>query len=164
MNKKKKAFDWGGWVNWAPKVRLLAAPWHDLTNTFLKTTPQQENGFDCGVFTCQILRAVSRGDQTFVFSQKDMSYLRRRMIWEIGHAKLRDGYSWWSLTLIHAIAFRFAFVALWDISQSHCFITRYLRDLLIVLYILCTSSVSFHPPSPRTGCNITGTIIAFLLP
>ncbi|PPQ63528.1 hypothetical protein CVT24_004756 [Panaeolus cyanescens] len=76
LNKKKKPFDWDGWVDWAPE-----------------TTPQQENGFDCGVFTCQILRAVSRGDEEFAFSQKDMPYLRRRMIWEIGHAKLRDGYT-----------------------------------------------------------------------
>jgi sentrin-specific protease 1 len=72
-NKKKKPFDFTGWENYAPD-------W----------TPQQENGFDCGVFTCQFLEALSRGEESFIFSQKDMPYLRRRMVWEIGHASLRD--------------------------------------------------------------------------
>ncbi|PPQ98266.1 hypothetical protein CVT26_013534 [Gymnopilus dilepis] len=73
MNKKKKPFDFTGWTDWAPE-----------------TTPQQENGYDCGVFTCQFLESLSRGEENFNFSQKDMRYLRRRMIWEIGNAKLRD--------------------------------------------------------------------------
>jgi len=71
--KRKKPFDFTGWENYAPD-------W----------TPQQENGFDCGVFTCQFLEALSRGEESFIFSQKDMPYLRRRMVWEIGHAALRD--------------------------------------------------------------------------
>lgn len=53
-------------------------------------TPQQENGYDCGVFTCQFLEALSRGEEMFRFTQQDMAYLRRRMIWEIGHAQLRE--------------------------------------------------------------------------
>jgi sentrin-specific protease 1 len=53
-------------------------------------TPQQENGYDCGVFTCQFLEALSRGEEAFRFTQQDMTYLRRRMIWEIGHARLRE--------------------------------------------------------------------------
>ncbi|KIM48404.1 hypothetical protein M413DRAFT_230782 [Hebeloma cylindrosporum] len=72
-NKKKKDFDFTGWENWAPEH-----------------TPQQENGFDCGVFTCQFMETLSRGEEYFNFTQKDMPYLRRRMIWEIGNAKLRD--------------------------------------------------------------------------
>jgi sentrin-specific protease 1 len=72
MNKKKKPFDFTDWENWAPE-----------------STPQQENGFDCGVFTCQFLETLSRGE-SFSFSQKNMPYLRRRMIWEIGNATLRD--------------------------------------------------------------------------
>ncbi|KAF8971539.1 hypothetical protein BDZ97DRAFT_1753332 [Flammula alnicola] len=72
-NKKKKDFDFTGWEDWAPA-----------------STPQQENGYDCGVFTCQFMEALSRGEDFFNFSQKDMPYLRRRMIWEIGNAKLRD--------------------------------------------------------------------------
>ncbi|KAF8203259.1 hypothetical protein BJ912DRAFT_1019020 [Pholiota molesta] len=73
QNKKKKDFDFTGWQDWAPD-----------------STPQQENGFDCGVFTCQYMESLSRGEEFFNFSQKDMPYLRRRMIWEIAHAKLRD--------------------------------------------------------------------------
>jgi len=73
-NKKKKPFDFTGWVDWVDE-----------------TTPQQENGYDCGVFTCQFLQALSQGEEDdFGFSQVDMPYLRRRMVWEIGNAKLRD--------------------------------------------------------------------------
>ncbi|KDR84787.1 hypothetical protein GALMADRAFT_217849 [Galerina marginata CBS 339.88] len=74
-NKRKTTINLDDWENWAPS-----------------STPQQENGFDCGVFTCQFLEALSRGEESFNFSQKDMPYLRRRMIWEIGNAKLRDGH------------------------------------------------------------------------
>lgn len=67
---------------------LLTQAW--LTDSMaVQTTPQQENGFDCGVFTCQFLETLSRGE-SFKFSQKNMPYLRRRMIWEIGNAALRD--------------------------------------------------------------------------
>jgi len=72
-NKKKKPFDFTGWED-----RLY------------EDTPQQENGYDCGVFTCQFLESLSRGEETFNFSQANMPYLRRRMIWEIGNGKLRD--------------------------------------------------------------------------
>ena len=53
-------------------------------------TPQQENGYDCGVFTCQFLESLSRGEESFAFTQANMPYLRRKMVWEIGHVKLRD--------------------------------------------------------------------------
>ncbi|PCH33418.1 cysteine proteinase [Wolfiporia cocos MD-104 SS10] len=72
-NKKKAPFDFTGWVD------------HTMEDI-----PLQENAFDCGVFTCQFLEALSRGEETFRFKQIDMPYLRRRMVWEIGHAKLRD--------------------------------------------------------------------------
>jgi len=72
-NKKKKPFDFEGWVDYT-----------------LEGTPQQENGFDCGVFTCQFLESLSRGEESFNFTQGNMPYLRRRMIWEIGHARLRS--------------------------------------------------------------------------
>jgi len=36
------------------------------------------------------METLSRGEEYFNFTQKDMPYLRRRMIWEIGNAKLRD--------------------------------------------------------------------------
>ncbi|KAI0359160.1 cysteine proteinase [Trametes cingulata] len=72
-DKKKKPFDFTGWQDY-----------------ILPDTPQQENGYDCGVFTCQFLEALSRGEEDFPFSQANMPYLRRKMVWEIGHAKLRD--------------------------------------------------------------------------
>ncbi|KAF8917809.1 cysteine proteinase [Mucidula mucida] len=72
-NKKKAPFDFTGWVDYT-----------------LEDTPQQENGYDCGVFTCQFLQALSRGEEAFNFTQKDIPYLRRRMIWEVAHARLRD--------------------------------------------------------------------------
>ena len=71
-NKKKKPFDFTGWVDYVSD-----------------DTPQQENGYDCGVFTCQFLETLSRGEERFAFSQANMHYIRRRMVWEIGHAKLR---------------------------------------------------------------------------
>ncbi|KAI0085606.1 hypothetical protein BDY19DRAFT_964756 [Irpex rosettiformis] len=73
-NKKKTPFDFTGWEDYT-----------------LEDTPQQENGYDCGVFTCQFLETLSRGEERFAFTQSNMLYLRRRMIWEIGHAKLHDG-------------------------------------------------------------------------
>ncbi|KIM84540.1 hypothetical protein PILCRDRAFT_818108 [Piloderma croceum F 1598] len=72
LNKKKKPFDFTGWEDY-----------------LLEDTPEQENGYDCGIFTCQFLERISRGEERFNFTQADMPYLRRLMIWEIGHAKLR---------------------------------------------------------------------------
>lgn len=95
-DKKGKPFDFAGWVDWADEVRGCVHSWM-MDFCFSsplpqpQTTPQQENGYDCGVFTCQFLQALSRGEEDdFGFSQVDMPYLRRRMIWEIGNAKLRD--------------------------------------------------------------------------
>ncbi|KAF9459469.1 cysteine proteinase, partial [Collybia nuda] len=72
-NKKKKPFDFTGWVD------------HSL-----EQEPLQENGYDCGVFTCQFLQGLSRGDEYVSCTQQDMPHLRRRMIWEICNATLRD--------------------------------------------------------------------------
>ncbi|THH26655.1 hypothetical protein EUX98_g7530 [Antrodiella citrinella] len=72
-NKKKKEFDWTGWTDYV-----------------MEDTPQQENGYDCGVFTCQFLESISRGESSFPFTQQNMPYLRRRMIWEICHSQLRE--------------------------------------------------------------------------
>jgi len=74
-DKKKEPFDFTGWEDIAPE-----------------DAPQQDNGWDCGVFTCHFLEALSRGVERFAFAQRDMPYLRRRMIWEIGNARLRDDY------------------------------------------------------------------------
>ena len=65
--------------------------WAPISSSQCQATPQQENGYDCGVFACQFLQSLSRGEEDdFGFSQVDMLYLRRRMIWEIGNVKLRD--------------------------------------------------------------------------
>ena len=56
----------------------------DLT-TFAKEIadcPQQQNGADCGIFACKVADFISR-EVAVDFSQMDMSYFRKRMIWEI---------------------------------------------------------------------------------
>ncbi|KAF7437075.1 Smt3-specific protease [Pleurotus ostreatus] len=72
-NKKKKPFDFTGWEDYSPK---------DI--------PQQENAYDCGVFTCTILEYLSRGEEVFNFTQKHMPYIRRKMILEIATSQLRE--------------------------------------------------------------------------
>ncbi len=52
--------------------------------------PQQENAYDCGVFTCTILEYLSRGEEVFNFTQKHMPYIRRKMILEIATSQLRE--------------------------------------------------------------------------
>ncbi|CAE6369147.1 unnamed protein product [Rhizoctonia solani] len=71
-DKKKKDFDFTGWED-----------------HFDENAPQQENGYDCGVFSCQYMECLSRG-APFGFSQENMSYLRQRMILEITRGKLWD--------------------------------------------------------------------------
>ncbi|KAG8751681.1 Smt3-specific protease, partial [Serendipita sp. 396] len=72
MDKKSSPFDFDGWVDY-----------------FGEDGPQQENGYDCGVFVCQTMENLSRGvSLPFDFTQKNMSYLRRRMILEITNEKL----------------------------------------------------------------------------
>lgn len=45
-------------------------------------TPQQQNGFDCGVFTCTVAKFIAQ-KAPLQFSQKDMHTIRRRMAYEI---------------------------------------------------------------------------------
>ncbi|KYO27241.1 hypothetical protein Y1Q_0011192 [Alligator mississippiensis] len=49
--------------------------------------PQQLNGSDCGVFTCKYADYISR-DKPITFTQHQMSYFRRKMVWEILHQQL----------------------------------------------------------------------------
>lgn len=44
--------------------------------------PQQENGYDCGVFTIKLADYLSEG-RPLVFTQRDMSYFRQRILLEI---------------------------------------------------------------------------------
>lgn len=50
-------------------------------------TPQQQNGFDCGVFTCTVSKYIAK-KAPLLFSQKDMHTIRRRMAYEIVHKTL----------------------------------------------------------------------------
>ncbi|XP_069733521.1 sentrin-specific protease 2-like [Phaenicophaeus curvirostris] len=49
--------------------------------------PQQENGDDCGVFVCKYADYISR-DRPLTFTQSDIPYFRKRMVWEIIHHQL----------------------------------------------------------------------------
>lgn len=44
--------------------------------------PQQQNGYDCGVFACKFANFISQ-DLDFTFDQRHMSYFRKRMSIEI---------------------------------------------------------------------------------
>ena len=54
----------------------------DWSKVIAKKIPQQMNGSDCGMFTCKFAEYKSRRAR-FTFSQKDMPYFRRRMVYEI---------------------------------------------------------------------------------
>ncbi|WVR03281.1 hypothetical protein IAU60_000272 [Kwoniella sp. DSM 27419] len=62
------------------------------TDEFNDNTPQQDNGSDCGVFSCQTLEMITRGRDLvadgFEFSAGSMRFFRRLMVYEIGQAKL----------------------------------------------------------------------------
>ena len=51
--------------------------------------PQQGNGSDCGLFTCQYAEYISRG-QPLTFSQQHMPLFRKKMVWEILHQCLLE--------------------------------------------------------------------------
>uniref|UniRef100_A0A1I7TWM6 ULP_PROTEASE domain-containing protein n=1 Tax=Caenorhabditis tropicalis TaxID=1561998 RepID=A0A1I7TWM6_9PELO len=70
MDKKKTEFNFDGWM-----IR-------QMTNI-----PRQENGSDCGVFSCQFGEWASRRTAPR-FSQKNMPYYRKRMVYEIVSEKL----------------------------------------------------------------------------
>lgn len=65
MDKKKVAFDMSGW-----------------TTENVQGIPQQENGSDCGVFSCMYAEFICR-NRPIVFSQQNMNYFRMKMIYEI---------------------------------------------------------------------------------
>ncbi|OCF33153.1 hypothetical protein I316_05198 [Kwoniella heveanensis BCC8398] len=67
----------------------------DLTgwsDEFNENTPQQDNGSDCGVFSCQTLEMISRGrdlvSNGFEFTARNMAFFRRLMVYEIGEKEL----------------------------------------------------------------------------
>ncbi|KAG0342450.1 SUMO1 sentrin specific peptidase 1 [Podila horticola] len=66
QDKLKKPFDSTGWENVCPK---------DI--------PRQQNGYDCGVFTCTFIERKSRGMAKFDFSQQNMPLLRQKIVLNI---------------------------------------------------------------------------------
>jgi sentrin-specific protease 1 len=48
----------------------------------VEETPQQQNGSDCGMFSCKVAEYLSR-DAELTFTQENMNYYRERMIYEI---------------------------------------------------------------------------------
>ncbi|XP_031630901.1 sentrin-specific protease 1-like [Contarinia nasturtii] len=50
-------------------------------------TPQQDNDYDCGVFSCMYAEHVTR-NQAITFTQQDMLRFRQQMVYEIGEAQL----------------------------------------------------------------------------
>ena len=65
----------------------------ELTNfakEIVKECPQQQNGADCGIFACKVAEYISR-DVQVNFSQDDMPYFRKRMIWEIAEKTILMG-------------------------------------------------------------------------
>ena len=53
----------------------------------MKEFPQQENTADCGMFVAKAAEFFTR-DTAVNFSQADMPYFRKRMIWEIINNRL----------------------------------------------------------------------------
>lgn len=71
--------------------RLLVQP-KDYTLHPNMKTPQQLNGFDCGVFSCTVAKFIS-GKLPLTFSQNDMKTIRRRMAYEIINKSLLENAS-----------------------------------------------------------------------
>ncbi|XP_074500419.1 sentrin-specific protease 1 [Sebastes fasciatus] len=71
-DKKGKELDTSGWT-------LHSKKRHEI--------PQQMNGSDCGMFTCKYADYITK-DKPITFTQNQMPYFRRRMVWEIVNHKL----------------------------------------------------------------------------
>jgi len=54
----------------------------DWSTEIVQDIPQQMNGSDCGMFACKFAEYISRGAK-ITFTQDDMPYYRKRMVWEI---------------------------------------------------------------------------------
>lgn len=67
-------------------VKLSSSEW-TLHSMESHEIPQQSNGSDCGVFMCKYADYVSR-DKPITFTENNMPYFRKRMVWEIIHQQL----------------------------------------------------------------------------
>ena len=61
------------------KEELDTSDWRTIV---VRDIPQQMNGSDCGMFTCKFAEYLSRKAK-LTFSQENMPYFRRRMVYEI---------------------------------------------------------------------------------
>lgn len=64
------------------EAERLGVPVHQYRLSPNMKTPQQQNGYDCGVFTCTVAKFIALSSP-LLFSQKDMPVIRRRMAFEI---------------------------------------------------------------------------------
>ena len=70
MDKRKKPFDTS-----------------DFSIECVRDCPKQQNGSDCGVFSCQFAEFITR-DSNVSFTQQHMQYFRRKMVYEIATGQL----------------------------------------------------------------------------
>ncbi|NXC20931.1 SENP2 protease, partial [Corythaeola cristata] len=69
--------------------RNLQLPFSEWTMYSMKSheIPRQFNESDCGVFMCKYADYISQ-DKPMTFTQDDMPYFRKKMVWEIIHQQL----------------------------------------------------------------------------
>lgn len=66
QHKRNHGLDWDSWT-----LKVM-------------DVPRQQNGSDCGMFTCQYAECISR-DAPISFGQQHMPYFRKRVVYEILH-------------------------------------------------------------------------------
>ncbi|XP_053930954.1 sentrin-specific protease 2 [Cuculus canorus] len=68
------------------QLKLIRSEWtlHNMTSHEI---PQQWNVSDCGVFVCKYADYIAR-DKPLSFTQNNMPYFRKKMVWEIIHQQL----------------------------------------------------------------------------
>ena len=79
-------------AEWKDKGHPGEFPTSEWTVRIDETAPKQDNGSDCGVFSCQTLEAASRGldpgSGKWEFTCTNMEFMRKMMIWEIAKGTL----------------------------------------------------------------------------
>ncbi|GAA5855357.1 hypothetical protein JCM9279_001695 [Rhodotorula babjevae] len=73
------------------KSEIDLSDWEDY---WYEDVPQQQNVSDCGVFTCMFMESLSREVDFFDFTQKNMPYLRNKMVLQIDKLDLLDVEPW----------------------------------------------------------------------
>lgn len=93
-DKQSKDFDFTDWRDEDDDAVSIINKQHfyNITNNNIsfKKIPQQNNGYDCGVFTCTFMEFFSRREPVGNFSQKNIENQRLRIVYEIMMKKLLD--------------------------------------------------------------------------